>query len=214
MPKSEFVDYNGERFYLQSSKKYFQSGNKEAGERLLHRRVWSDSNGPIEAGMHIHHKDGDWRNNSLDNLEIIPFADHAKMHMAERWADEKQKQRFMIGLEKAHQEAKKWHSSEEGKEWHRQNIKKMWQVATKKTKECIVCESEFETYFPLKAKTCSKKCSQKLTYKNRFTEPLQCKLCSKDFYGSRYRIQQFCSRKCSNSARSVIGVCETVEATV
>lgn len=214
MPKSEFVDYNGERFYLQSSKKYFQSGDKEACERLLHRRIWSDNNGPIAEGMHIHHKDGDWRNNLIDNLEMIPFADHARIHMAERWADENQKQKFISGLEKAREAAKKWHASEAGKEWHRENMNKMWQTATTKVKECIVCSSEFETYYPEKSKTCSKRCRSKLTYKNRFTELRQCKLCSKDFYGSRYRRQVFCSRNCSNGARSAIGICETVEAAI
>jgi hypothetical protein len=48
-----------------------------------HRLVWELENGPIPIGHVIHHKDGDTRNNDLQNLECIPRAAHCKHHQDE-----------------------------------------------------------------------------------------------------------------------------------
>jgi hypothetical protein len=45
-----------------------------------HRVLWEQAFGPIPAGHHIHHKDEDPRNNSLDNLECLPHAVHTAHH--------------------------------------------------------------------------------------------------------------------------------------
>lgn len=201
MPKSEFVEYNGERFYLQSSKKYFQSGRKDCVERSLHRRVWSDVHGPIPDGMVIHHIDGDWRNNNINNLELLDNKEHCQMHMAMRWKDQDQSDAFKKGLEAAQEEAKKWHSSEEGRAWHSENARKSWGVKIKHIVNCVACDAEIQTYFPKRTKTCSKSCRQKISYKNRFTLKAGCQRCGIEFLTSRYKPSSYCSRKCSNVDR-------------
>lgn len=201
MPKSEYVDYCGERFYIQSSKRYFQSGRKNTSERLLHRRIWSDVNGPIPDGMVIHHKDGDWKNNNINNLELLPNVEHCKVHMDIRWRNAEQAVVFIEGLEKAREKAKEWHRSVEGREWHTENGKLSWQNKKTTMVSCVVCSSDFETYFPQKAKTCCKSCRQKLNYKNRFVTESTCQECGSVFMGSKYKTVSFCSRGCSNRHR-------------
>jgi hypothetical protein len=196
-----FVEYQGERFYLQSSKRYYQSGRKNVEERLLHRRVWSDANGPIPDGVAIHHKDGDWRNNELLNLEPIPASEHCSMHMLERWAKEGERLKFLDGLEKAREASKSWHSSEDGVAWHRENGTRSWAGKEKVEIDCVQCGERFLGHRSAGAMLCSKSCRQKHSYKNRFTEERSCASCGKMYAGSRYKKTMYCSRGCSNRAR-------------
>lgn len=202
----DFVEYRGERFYLQSSKKYYQSGRKGVSERLLHRRVWMDLHGPIQEGMAIHHKDGDWRNNDPSNLEELPAAEHMRVHMRERWSDEKSREVFMCGLEKAREAAKGWHASEEGIAWHREHGRQSWSKVQPQELFCAFCSVAFFGHLTAGAQFCSRACSQKATYRNRFTAERCCKACGQTFKGSRYRETRFCSRGCSNRSRGIRGV--------
>lgn len=60
----------------------------EAKEKSTHwrsarcraRRVWKAYNGTIPDGFHIHHKDGDYTNNNISNLELLSPSAHAKLH--------------------------------------------------------------------------------------------------------------------------------------
>ena len=47
---------------------------------LVHRYIWEQLNGKIPDGYHIHHKDENKLNNSIDNLECISASEHAKLH--------------------------------------------------------------------------------------------------------------------------------------
>ena len=198
-----FVEYRGERFYLQSSKRYYQSGRKDCDERSLHRRIWSDANGPIPDGMVVHHKNGDWRNSEISNLELMPIAEHARMHCLERWGGE-DAEAFVAGLEKAREAAKAWHSSEDGLAWHRINGKKAWSLKEKQKLVCSVCSQEFEAHPSAGATFCSKSCRQRSSYQNRFTQSAACQHCGDGFVTSRYRVARFCSRTCSNRARHAL----------
>ena len=80
------VIYKGRKYRIQSSGKYYQDQNKKGKtERLLHRAVWVEHCGTIPDGMCVHHKDGDWTNNHIDNLEIMPISDHARLHVQQRY---------------------------------------------------------------------------------------------------------------------------------
>ena len=51
------------------------------GKRMaLHRWVWTQANGPIPTGMHVHHKNHDHKDNRLENLELITPSQHSKIH--------------------------------------------------------------------------------------------------------------------------------------
>ena len=48
--------------------------------RQAARKIWARAYGPIPKGYHIHHKDQDFTNNSLDNLECMDGGAHTSLH--------------------------------------------------------------------------------------------------------------------------------------
>jgi hypothetical protein len=51
------------------------------GYVLEHRVVMAEKLGrDLQRDEHVHHKDGDKRNNSPDNLELISMSDHIRLH--------------------------------------------------------------------------------------------------------------------------------------
>lgn len=74
-PKHEFIVFEGQKYFLRDSGYYISGVNKR-----LHRAIWEKQHGPIPAGYHIHHSDGNPGNNKLDNLELVSHATHMKLH--------------------------------------------------------------------------------------------------------------------------------------
>ena len=160
-----FIDYRGERFRLQTSDRYYQSDRKDADERLLHRRIYTDHNGPIPPGFDVHHKDDDWRNNDPDNLEAILQSEHRSQHMTARWSDPADRAIFEAGLAKAREAAKSWHASPEGIAWHREHGARTWVGRERTSVVCVECGDGFMAAFPNRAKFCSGRCSQRTAKK-------------------------------------------------
>lgn len=50
------------------------------GNELAHRRIWRKNYGPVPTGFFIHHKDGNKKNNDINNLELIDALTHKRMH--------------------------------------------------------------------------------------------------------------------------------------
>jgi HNH endonuclease len=48
--------------------------------RTLHRDTYSAEYGNIPHGWHVHHKDEDVHNNTIENLEALAPRDHAAVH--------------------------------------------------------------------------------------------------------------------------------------
>ena len=48
--------------------------------RLAHHLEWERHNGPVPAGMQVHHKDEDRQNNSIENLELVDSVTHGRLH--------------------------------------------------------------------------------------------------------------------------------------
>lgn len=90
---------------------YYEVGgyfaNKWKDLLRLHQRVWTEAHGPIPAGHHIHHRDGDKSNNRLENLVCLTPAEHLAQHPHDR--------PFTANALDA---AAAWHRSEEGRRWH------------------------------------------------------------------------------------------------
>ena len=56
--------------------------------RPKYRKIWEDSHGPIPLDdlgrpYEIHHKDGNYLNNSLDNLQCVSIQEHYDIHFAQ-----------------------------------------------------------------------------------------------------------------------------------
>ena len=151
----EHAIYNGKKYWIQSTGRYYQVGRHNDEERLLHRAVWVDSNGPIPQGYVVHHKDHNWRNNSIENLELIEMSQHLSDHMKERYDDPEYVKSNEESLKKAVEAAKEWHQSPEGRKWHSEHGKRSWVNKKKHPINCQVCGKEHMTAFPGRTRFCS-----------------------------------------------------------
>jgi hypothetical protein len=175
-------EYKGVRYYLCGD--YFQN-NRER----LHRLVYTDSNGEIPNGWHVHHIDHDRTNNSVENLELVEAGKHTSHHH--------------LGVSKlmhpnALKSAAEWHRSEEGKAWHRKHYQESGKAMHEKTKHhvCSVCKKE---YLSNKIETvyCSKNCkSQARRLSGIDNENRKCVSCKSDFIINKYKKTLTCSRVC------------------
>lgn len=196
METPSFIVHNGRKYRLQTSGKYYQDQNRHglgAKERLLHRVIWIEHHGDIPENMCVHHKDGNWRNNAIENLALMPISKHALLHWKERYADPEGRAKMDAGLVKAREAAKAWHSSPEGLAWHKEHAKTS--ILNKKfiTKNCEFCGKEFKSKSP--GKICSNACWQKqYRQKNRILK--NCFCCGAEFDCFRFDKTETCSPSC------------------
>jgi hypothetical protein len=200
----ESVVYNGITFYRYPESKYiahrqyFAPGiaDRQRGVDLLHRQIWKDACGQIPDGYHIHHKDRNTGNNSLDNLELVSLEDHQQEHYAEQ--SERGKSALSIEhLEQIRPMASAWHASDEGIAWHREHGKKTWDNRQFRVIVCAECGGNFETRHGGEAIYCSERCYQKhLRKAGKHKNHLKtCEHCGKEFMGIKR--SRYCSRSCS-----------------
>jgi hypothetical protein len=193
----------GVTFYVQSTGRYLATRKPVSGERLLHRIVWTMANGPVPDGHEIHHKNEDWTDNRLDNLECIDAAEHQRGHMVEKYKDPEFKALRIKDLESGRDAAKEWHSSPEGLEWHKRHGVKSWESRAPKRYKCECCGIEFDSLRAYGVMYCSLSCRQKTTFQADKTSVGICALCGSSFTFNKYRKQECCSRDCSNKARGL-----------
>lgn len=195
------IVYKGLTFGLQTSGRYYQSYNKNLPERLLHRYVWWDHNGDIPEGHVIHHKDEDWTNNDISNLELMGRSEHFSMHAKKSLGDSERRKKIFRGLSKAREAAKEWHASEEGKRWHSEHGKKTRESIGKNEfrSYCFICGGLTIT----RGHTCPRKyCSQKCAdiaqnaQWNAARVLCKCGTCGLNFWKQKYATTKYCSQKC------------------
>ena len=202
-PRQAF--YKGLTFGLQTTGRYYQSYDKRLPERLLHRYVWYDHHGEIPEGYVIHHKDGDWTNSDISNLELMGRSEHLRMHVRENLKKPCYKEKILKGLEKAQKAAAKWHGSEEGRKWHSKHSKEGWAKEGNREHHsvCQVCGGP--AYTPKRTtprKYCSEECAKK-AWDARFPTLVvtaECKECGQAFEKQRYSKSRFCCKKCKGLA--------------
>lgn len=200
----ESVVYRGERFRVQTSGRYYQSGRKDVAERLLHRRVWRDHHGAIPDGYHIHHKDGDWRNNAIENLALVDGIDHWRQHKLQQLATPGASERNVTYLARARIAAAEWHRSDKGLAFHSELGRDSWKNRPPKLVQCQQCGKSFTARRHEVALFCSRACYDKSGrggYLTCFTDVRNCAWCGKEFVAHRYRKVACCSRLCGNRKR-------------
>jgi hypothetical protein len=60
---------------------YAKRDHGKKGKTYAHREIWEAAYGPIPAGMIIHHRDEDRRNNALENLACMTRLEHQRLHL-------------------------------------------------------------------------------------------------------------------------------------
>lgn len=63
---------------IKSPYKHMKLGNKVMRN---HRAVWTMTYGPIPKGYIVHHRNGNKGDNRLENLELMTFSEHSRLHL-------------------------------------------------------------------------------------------------------------------------------------
>ncbi|WP_374937907.1 HNH endonuclease signature motif containing protein [Bacteroides intestinalis] len=201
----ETITYNNCKFHrypdseCESDRKYYRGWVRIDGKLVktyLHRYIWYLANGEIPAGYCVHHIDGDYNNNTLDNLTIMLADEHEKLH-TELYGDGTWS-KVHKGLEKAREKAPEWHASEDGQKWHSQNAKRMWKDKPMRQYVCEMCGRTFESNSQHLPKFCSNNCKAEWRRCSGVDdEERVCAVCGSKFVINRYSKTKCCSRKCS-----------------
>lgn len=152
--KDDRIKFNGRWFRWNG--KYYR--NKDAGH--LHRAIYESVYGPVLAGYHVHHIDGNGRNNELSNLRAMLAEEHAAIHYPDK------QQKMTEGC-------KAWNTTEEASNTHRENALAQWERvrAMALSVKCAGCGKAFQVAHP-SAAYCSKGCYHK-AYADRHKEHLK-----------------------------------------
>lgn len=194
--------FNGKEYHLYNGERYFSRGTHR-----LHRDVWEFYNGAIPEGFHVHHKDENPQNNSIENLELVEGRKHLRLHAQEHIQDETYLAKARKNMHKAAEAAKEWHHSAEGREWHRLQGLKVFGNRTEKEYTCICCGSKFRTTTFSIPKFCSNKCKSKWRRDKGFdNEERICEYCGETFIANKYSKKRFCGRVCSEKYKHSKGV--------
>ncbi|MGE0294949.1 MAG: HNH endonuclease signature motif containing protein [Hyphomonadaceae bacterium] len=205
--KAERVEFNGVvyRRYPQAKRRddrvYFRCGGGDIakGFGYLHRDIWKYHHGPIPEGFHVHHKDEDPDNNSIDNLEILPAHEHFKKHptLAEEIPHLRQQ------MNHARKFASQWHGSPAGLKWHSEHGKAAYAKRTLVTKTCSLCGSKYETKNRNpKDQFCSNKC-RAAHRRSTGVDNIHaaCRECGQQFTKNKYSKTLTCSASCAAKRR-------------
>lgn len=138
--KKETIVFEGVAYHRYPESKssvnraYF-TGSIDGETVRLHQKIYESHFGKVPAGFHVHHKDGNTLNNSIDNLELASEHDHHSHHTIKS-ADKiyKGKKAF-------------W-----GKQQYREVV-------------CLECGKNYQTRSTRDAKFCSSNCWNKFHYK-------------------------------------------------
>ena len=190
MPKIEVVDENtvkcsGLKFSRNKTKRFVCTVS-------IYRFIWTYFNGEIPDGYEIHHRDFNHDNNNISNLQLLPKAEHRRLHNPCKEENDSKKNSkhycAVCGKEFGHRRGQYVYCSAKC----RRTAEK---IRATKTKVCEVCGKEFSTISD--ARFCSQKCIGKF-YKRRETKT--CPICGKTFEARLVHNRKYCSRECANES--------------
>lgn len=194
----KFAYFNGLKFTRDDKTGYYLNSTIR---KRLHRYVWEYFNGPIPAGCHIHHKDGDKNNNNIENLVLVKHSKHVRLHGILKSMDNEWLEWARANMDKkARPAASKWHGSEEGKEWHRKHYDQMKdKLHAKVIKICDYCGKYYDGLPRKTDRFCSNKCKSAWRRKAGLDNEIRtCAYCGREFEANKYGKTKCCSKSCSN----------------
>jgi hypothetical protein len=171
-------EFEGKLFKIQNG--YLCRGNKR-----LHRLIWEKFNGPIPKGHHVHHKDGNKLNNSIENLQCLSHSAHLSIHMKEN--------------KRLHD----WHKTTEGRQALGVHAKEVWKNRKVHTLKCLHCQKDFQAKQIDRAQYCDNKCEQsaRRVRGDDLIERL-CVICSNPFKINKYHKTITCGYTCGSKYRT------------
>lgn len=161
-----------------------------------HQWVWINIHGKIPKGLHIHHKDENKSNNSIDNLSILDPSQHQALHYKLNPLKREKARKWINEIRPL---ASKWHGSEEGIAWHKYHAAKERFGKWKPTKYiCQQCSKEYKSTKRSRCRFCSNNCKSEWRRKSGIDDIYKmCPSCEKEFKSNKYEKITFCSRKCA-----------------
>jgi len=207
--QAEVIEYRGHRYRRYPNgtrlthRRYFYATEPRRG--FLHRHMWEDAFGPIPARHDIHHKDGNWDNNTIDNFECVTKAEHRARHPLVGESLEKQ----LAHLAQIREQAAEWHCSDAGRAWHSAHGRAAWIGRGRISKVCAACGDLFEAAFD-RARFCSPGCKQRgigggPSRRGRYVaegEAVACKCCHRLFRTKWPDLAFYCSKACGMRYRN------------
>jgi DNA-directed RNA polymerase subunit RPC12/RpoP len=195
---------DGYHFRRDKKTGYYLSSKKIGGKRKrLHVYVWEKFNGEIPKGYHVHHADGDKKNNEIDNLKLLSSSDHAIEH-ARNLSDEERRKRSENVTKNAVPAAKEWHSTKEGYVWHSEHAKETMRKRAAIIYVCSYCGKEYESkhiYGKNQNHFCSNNCKAAYRRKSGIDNIIKiCEDCGKEYESNKYQRTKYC-RDCQNRRR-------------
>lgn len=171
--------------YFEGKSFTIQNGYFRRGKNALHRLLWEKAYGPIPKGHHIHHKDHNKLNNSLENLECLSHSDHLRLHM------------------KISTVRNEWHKTEVGRKAMGEKAVKCWQNRTIHTLKCLHCGNDYQAKQIDRAKYCDNKCEQAARrLRGDDLVDRSCAACGKIFRINKYHKTLTCGYKCGGVYRT------------
>lgn len=164
------VEQFGEKWY-RGRNGYFVGGTSR---RKLHRAIYESVFGPIPAGWHVHHVDGNNQNNHFCNLMAVPPDEHAREHSVGKTNSERQKEAASHAIHKT---------------WGRREYVEL---------SCAECGTAFKSRAFEPRDTCSSGCMERRRNREAYPKPdeKRCARCHTPFKPKR-RSQIYCSEKCN-----------------
>jgi hypothetical protein len=188
-----FVRYPESR--SKSARRYYypeRGGKRIRGVGAYHCVLWQAANGPIPDGHHVHHRDGNPLNNSLDNLECLSPAEHCARHAPEF---REQRQAHINRIRPA---ASAWHASPEGRAWHVEHGRETWRNRQGVERTCVQCGARYVSMALRDTDLCCSRACIAKYYRatRRYHEDRACVVCGNTFSIYKYEPQSTCSRRC------------------
>lgn len=195
MVERETIEYDGKTWYRypnskrSSDRNYYQKCGK-----FLHHYVWEKYHGQRKKGWCIHHIDGDFGNNKIENLEEITRKEHQGVKHKPEGSTLQKRQEW---CDKIRNFASEWHKSEAGKEWHRKHAQEQnFGHLEYGTAKCEVCRKEYIKK-SIHQRFCSNACKSQFRRNNKLDEIEKiCEFCQQKFYTNKYTNARFCSKQC------------------
>ena len=182
-------EFNGVKYYRKPPGYY--KGNGRDG-KYMHRVVWAFHHGPIPAGCHIHHRDGDRSNNDIANLECVAASKHVGKHAAEMLP--KGSTAAKKHMDRIRPAASAWHGSEQGREWHSKQGKESWRNRKVMRLPCNFCGKVFDIVLGCEKRGfCSPACQSAARRASGVDdEQRSCAVCGALFTVNRYSKTRSC----------------------